>query len=91
MTILLEKSTSKRLEISNDEIDRFDVSNSREIIKKLRKLFKSQKLAKSGKKLLKSENLPNFGITEARRKFLTLDTKITFNYLWLIFTKTPIL
>ena len=91
MTVLLKKSISERLEISNDEIDRFDVSNSREIIKKLRKLFKSQKLAKLGKKLLKNGNLPNFGITEARPKFLTLDTKITFNYLWLIFIKTPIL
>ena len=53
--------------------------------KKSRKL-KSQKtskfwnLAKSRKKLLKSKNLPNFGITEAGPKFLTPDIRTTFNY-----------
>ena len=57
---------------------------------KSKKTSKSWNLAKSEKKLLKSENLTNFGAIKARLKILTPDTKTTFNYLWLVFTITLI-
>ena len=57
---------------------------------KSKKMFKFQNLAESGKKLLKSENLPNFDVMKARSKFLTSNIKTTFNYLWLVFTKALI-
>ena len=44
-------------------------------------MFKFQNLAKSGKNLLKSRNLTNFGITKARPKFLNPDTRMAFNRL----------
>ena len=56
-----------------------------------KKLFKSQKLAKSGKELSNSKNLSNFGIIKAKLKFLTFDTEMIFNYLWLAFIKALIL
>ena len=87
----------------NIEIDRFSISkNGVEHVKKSRKLFKSRKLkgkktsksrnlAKSEKKLSKSENPSNFDATEAGSKFLTPNAKIAFNHLWLAFTEAPIL
>ena len=60
-------------------------------LSKGRKLSKSQKLAKSRKKLSKSGNLSNFNAKENGLSFLTLDTKIIFNHLWLTFTKAPII
>ena len=86
------KSDFKRND-SNGEVDRFGISrNDVEYIKKSGKLsklgksksektFKSQNLAKSGKKLSKSGNLTNFNTTEAGPKFLTPNTKIAFNHL----------
>ena len=58
---------------------------------KSEKTFKSQNLAKSEKKLLKSENSTNFDATEDRPKFLTPDTRTAFNRLRLAFTEAPIL
>ena len=68
---------------------------------KIKKLSKSQKLSKSrkskskklakSKKLSKSRNLFKFATKKARLNFLTPDTRITFNYLQLIFTKALIL
>ena len=87
----------------NDEVDRFGVGkNSIKYAKKLEKLFKlgkskskktfkSQNLAKSRKKLLKSENLTNFDATKARPKFLISDARTAFNHLQLAFTKALIL
>ena len=54
-------------------------------------MSKSQNLAKSGKKLSKSENSTNFDTTKARPKFLTSDAKTIFNRLWLAFTEVSIL
>ena len=92
---------------NNSEVNRFGIGgNGVEHAKKSgklksQKLSKSQRLSKSGKskskklakskKLLKSGNLPNFGTTEARPSFLTLDARTVFNRLWLAFTKAPIL
>ena len=58
---------------------------------KIKKLSKSQKSAKSRKKLLKSGNLPNFDTKKKGLNFLTLNIKMAFNYLWLVFTKALIL
>ena len=58
---------------------------------KNKKTSKSQNLAKSGKKLLKSENSTNFDIMEDRPKFLNLNARIVFNRLRLAFTEAPIL
>ena len=98
--------TPKRLEIDNDKVDKFGISDNEEIVRKSeklksqnlsksrnlkgKKLFKSQKLIKSKKKLSKSRNLLNFGATEAKPKFLTLNAKTTFNCLRLAFIKTLI-
>ena len=54
---------------------------------KIRKLFKSQKLIKLKKKLLKNKNLSNFKIKENISSFLTFKARIAFNYLWLAFIK----
>ena len=54
-------------------------------------MFKSQNLAKSGKKLSKSRNSTNFGAIETGPKFLIFDAKTTFNPLLLAFTKARIL
>ena len=58
---------------------------------KSEKLFKSWKLAKLGKKSLKSGNLSNFDAKKNKSSFLTSDARMTFNHLWLVFTKTLIL
>ena len=44
-------------------------------------MFKSQNLAKSGKNLSKNKKSPNFGISKAKLRFLTSDTKTAFNCL----------
>ena len=88
-----EKSTLKRLGISDGKIDRFDVGrNGIKHAKKSEKLSKSgksksekksksQNLAKLRKKLSKIGNLTNFNATKDEPKFLTLDTRTTFNCL----------
>ena len=48
-------------------------------------------MAKSGKKLSKSENLTNFNTTEVGPKFLTSDARTAFNRLRLAFTEARIL
>ena len=48
---------------------------------KIKKMFKSQNLAKLRKKLSKSENLTNFDVIKTKPKFLTSNTKTIFNYL----------
>ena len=58
---------------------------------KSKKTFKSQNLAKSGKKLSKIGNSTNSDATKDGPKFLTPDAKTTFNHLRLAFTKAPIL
>ena len=58
---------------------------------KSKKISKSQNLAKSKKILSKSGNLTNFDATRAGPKFLTLNTRIAFNCLWLIFIEASIL
>ena len=85
-TILLEKSTLKWLKVNNDKISRFNDDDSKKITKKLeklksKKLFKSQKLAQLGKKLIKNGNLLNFGTKKTRPSFLTFSIKEIFNCL----------
>ena len=58
---------------------------------KSKKMSKSWNLAKSGKKLSKSENSTNFDAMEVGPKFLTPDARTTFNRLWLAFTEALIL
>ena len=50
---------------------------------------KGKKLAKS-KKLSKSGNSPNFGVTEPGPSFLTPEARLAYNRLWLAFTKALI-
>ena len=90
-TVPLEKLTPKWLGIGNSKVNRFDIGGSVEHAKKLEKTFKSRNLAKSGKKLSKSENLTNFNTTEVGPKFLTSDARTAFNRLRLAFTEAPIL
>ena len=96
-TVTSDKLTPKQLRVSNGEVDGFDVGgNGVKHIKKSgksksEKTSKSQNLAKSEKKLLKSENSTNFDATEDRPKFLTPDTRTAFNRLRLAFTEAPIL
>ena len=96
-TISPKKSTLKWLKVDDNKVNRFGISSSKKIAKKLeksksqnwsklgnlknKKSSKFQKLAKSEKKLFKSVNLPYFNTIEARQKFLTLDAKIIFNCL----------
>ena len=58
---------------------------------KTRKLFKSQNLAKSRKKLSKNRNLPNFNAIKTRLSFLSFNIKTVFKCLKLIFIKALIL
>ena len=53
-------------------------------------MSKFQKLAKLRKKLSKKKNLLNFNAKKTGLSFLTFDTKIVFNCLWLIFIKVSI-
>ena len=78
------------------EVDKFGVGrNGMEHAKKSgksksEKTSKSQNLAKSGKKLLKSGNSTNFNATRAKPKFLTPNARTAFNHLRLAFTKALI-
>ena len=72
-----------------NKIDRF--KNSYDLIEKCEKLSKIRKLAKSRMKSSKNRNLPKFNTKKCTPSFLTPETKKTFNYLWLIFTKALIL
>ena len=106
ITILLERLTLEWLGIGDNKFDKFCIGGSEKIAKKSRKLknqnlFKSRnlkgeklskswKLAKSKKKLSKSGNLSNFGITKTRPKFLIFNAKTAFNCLWLLFIKALI-
>ena len=58
---------------------------------KIRKLSKSQKLAKLKNDLSKSRNLSNFNTKKNRSNFLISNTRIAFNCLQLAFTKALIL
>ena len=79
-------------DIDNNKFSGDDMKYAKKSEKtKAQKLLKSKKLSKSRKMLLKSENLPNFGIKKAKLNFLTSNARKTFNCLWLIFTKAPIL
>ena len=93
MTAILEKKNFKRLEVSDGEFGRFDVGSSEEIAKKSKnkKLFKSQKSAKSRKKLSQSRNLPNFNVKEDGPSFLTPETRTLFDRFWLTFIEVLIL
>ena len=82
--------TSKQLRFDNGEVYRLDIDGGVEHIKTSQKTSKSQNLAKSRKKLSKSENSTNFDVMEAKPKFLTLNAKIIFNCLRLAFNKTTI-
>ena len=59
-------------------------------LSKTRKLSKSQKSAKSKKVLSKSRNLSNFDAKKNESSFLTLNTRMVLNCLWLVFTKALI-
>ena len=55
-TILLEKLTFEVLKVGDNKVNRFGIgSNNMEIAKKLKKLFKTQKLSKSRKNHQKVE------------------------------------
>ena len=58
---------------------------------KSEKMFKSQNLIRSGKKLSKSGNSTNSHVMETKPKFLYCNARIALNYLWLAFTKALIL
>ena len=90
-TVLLDKLTLEWLEVDDSKVDRFDIGDDKKIAKKLKKSSKFWKLAKWGKKLSKSGNLPNFSTAKTGPKFLIFDTRTTFNHLWLIFMKALIL
>ena len=76
------------------------LSKTRKLLKNLKlsrsenlkseKLSKFRKLAKSGKKLLKSKNSFNFDTKKNGPSFLTLNAKMIFNRLWLVFIKVLI-
>ena len=58
---------------------------------KSEKLSEFQNMAKSGKKLSKSRISPNFNAKKIGLSFLNSKARTTFNFLWLAFTKAPIL
>ena len=96
-TLLLQMLTTNKVFVARmlaaDDISSIEDSDG--LIKKFGKLSKTGKLSKSGnlkgKKLSKSENSPNFSAKKAGPSFLTPKTRAVFNYLWLFFTKVPIL
>ena len=105
--ILLKRLIFKWLEIGDSKIDKFSIGDDEKIVRKSKnlksqnlfksgnlkgkKLSKSQKSAKSEKKLAKNGNLSNFGATKTRSKFLILNTKTIFNCLQLSFIIASIL
>ena len=65
-TILLERLIFKRLKVNDSKINKFGISSSEKIAKKLRKL-KSQNLSKSG--TLKDKKSSKFWkLTKSRKK-----------------------
>lgn len=95
MTRLLKKSTSKKLKFGDNKIIRFDVNNNSNAklinkLEKLKKLFKSQKLAKLKKKLLKNWKLYKIVTKKVGSSFFIPNAKAILNYLPLIFIKTLI-
>ena len=60
-TILLEKSTFKRLGIGDNKVNRFGVDGDEEITRKSRNL-KSKKLSKSQKSAKSEKNCQKLGI-----------------------------
>ena len=82
---------------NDGEVDRFGVDGNgvkhakKSGKSKSEKTSKSRNLAKSGKKLSKSENLTNFDTTEDGPKFLTSNIRTIFNRLQLAFIEAPIL
>ena len=95
--VLSQRLIFKLLAIDNNKDDRYGIiDNNKKIARKLeksksKKLFKSQKLAKLEKKLLKSENSLNYDAKEIKLNFLSFDTRKTFNCLLLAFIKVSIL
>ena len=92
-TIPPKKLIPKRLRVDDSEVNRFSVSKngikhvrkseklSKSEKSKCKKMFKSRNLAKSRKKLSKSENSTNFNSIRDGPKFLTPDASIAFNCL----------
>ena len=79
--LLLEKLTFEKLEISDNEVSKIGISSDGiKHIRKSKKL-KAQKLSKSGKKLQKNRNLPNFNAKKIGPNFLTFNIRKAFNYL----------
>ena len=82
---------------SNNELIKIcrKLSKTRKLSKlrnlKDKKLFKSQKSTKLGKKLSKRWNLSNLDTKKNEPSFLILKARIAFNCLWLIFIKALIL
>ena len=81
-----KKLIFKWLRVDNSEVGRFNNSDDEKITRKLRKLkneklFKSQKLAKSRKKLSKSGNLFKFSAKKTKPSISTFHTRKAFNYL----------
>ena len=71
ITILSKKFISRQLEFNNNnsEIDKFGIYNTEKIAKNSEKLSKSQKSAKSKKKLFLRKNLSNFDIKKIELSF----------------------
>ena len=98
----LKRSTSNRLEVSDNKGSDSFGDNGVELAKKSEKLkgqnlAKSQKLSRSrkskgekSKKLSKGGNSPNFDAKDIGPSFLTPKARVAFNYLRIAFTKAPI-
>ena len=82
---VIDKSIEKSERLSKTKIS-FKSGNSKD-----EKLFKSQKSAKSRKKLLKNRNSSNFNAKKNGLSFLIPKTRVAFNRLLLDFTKVSIL
>ena len=92
-------ATNKNIENSNKLIEEL-IKSKNGRLSKLENLFRAQKSFKSGKsqgkilakskKLLKSRNLTNFDIKNAKPRFLTFYTNTAFNRLQLAFIEAAI-
>ena len=92
------KKNNSNSEVNKFNIGRNNIKHAKNLGKlsklgksKSKKLFKSQNLAKSRKKLLKCGNSTNFNTTKNKSKFLTPNARTTFNCLQLVFIKASIL
>ena len=101
-TVLPKKLISDKLKTSNGksgisiDSDGMEHAKKSEKLKtqnllKSQKLFKSQKSAKTRKKLSKRGNSTNFDAKKTKLNFLIPKARMTFNCLWLAFTKALIL